>query len=78
MSLSFVVQDDPLSALDVHVGAHLFEEGIKGILLKENRTVVLVTHQVQYLDQADKVKKAFVYNFYNFFSIFCAWIQSLL
>lgn len=49
-------QDDPLSALDVHVGAHLFEEGIKGILLKENRTVILVTHQVQYLDQADKVQ----------------------
>ncbi|XP_071815996.1 ATP-binding cassette sub-family C member 9-like isoform X3 [Apostichopus japonicus] len=52
---SVVILDDPLSALDVHVGAHLFEEGIKGILLKENRTVILVTHQVQYLDQAEKI-----------------------
>ena len=44
-----------MSALDVHVGGHLFQEGIVGILLKEKRTVILVTHQLQYLESADKV-----------------------
>ncbi|XP_077977977.1 ATP-binding cassette sub-family C member 9-like [Glandiceps talaboti] len=50
-----VLMDDPLSALDVHVGSHLLEQGIMDFLKKENRTVVLVTHQIQYLDYADKV-----------------------
>ncbi|KAJ8047637.1 ATP-binding cassette sub-family C member 8 [Holothuria leucospilota] len=50
-----VILDDPLSALDVHVGAHLFENGIMGMLKREERTVVLVTHQVQYLESAEKV-----------------------
>ncbi|XP_072027512.1 ATP-binding cassette sub-family C member 9-like [Amphiura filiformis] len=51
-----VLLDDPLSALDVHVGGHLFEEGIVEFLNKENkRTVILVTHQIQYLDRADKI-----------------------
>ncbi|XP_072025842.1 ATP-binding cassette sub-family C member 9-like [Amphiura filiformis] len=50
-----VLLDDPLSALDVHVGGHLFKEGIIGILIKEGNTVVLVTHQLQFLQYADKV-----------------------
>ncbi|XP_072050857.1 ATP-binding cassette sub-family C member 9-like [Amphiura filiformis] len=51
-----VLLDDPLSALDVHVGGHLFYEGIMGMLLKkENRTVILVTHQLQYLQLADLI-----------------------
>lgn len=50
-----VSQDDPLSALDVHVGAHLFEHGISKILRKHNQTVILVTHQLQYLPEADQV-----------------------
>ncbi|XP_072027511.1 ATP-binding cassette sub-family C member 9-like isoform X2 [Amphiura filiformis] len=51
-----VLLDDPLSALDVHVGGHLFEEGIVEFLNKENkRTVILVTHQIQYLDRVDKI-----------------------
>ncbi|XP_077978183.1 ATP-binding cassette sub-family C member 9-like [Glandiceps talaboti] len=50
-----VLLDDPLSALDVHVGSHLLEQGIADFLKKENRTVVLVTHQIQYLDYANKV-----------------------
>ena len=44
-----------MSALDVHVGEHLFREGIMGILTKNKKTVVLVTHQLQYLQHADKV-----------------------
>ncbi|XP_077998555.1 ATP-binding cassette sub-family C member 9-like [Glandiceps talaboti] len=52
---SIVLMDDPLSALDVHVGAHVMEHGIMGLLLREDRTVVLVTHQMQNLEYANLV-----------------------
>ncbi|XP_046428414.1 ATP-binding cassette sub-family C member 4-like [Neodiprion fabricii] len=45
--------DDPLSAVDARVGRHLFEECINGFLKEKTR--LLVTHQLQYLNQADKV-----------------------
>jgi len=45
--------DDPLSAVDVHVSKHLFEKCIKGYL--HGKTVILVTHQIQYLPGADLV-----------------------
>ena len=45
--------DDPLSAVDVHVSKHLFERCIKGYL--KGKTVILVTHQIQYLPDADLV-----------------------
>lgn len=45
--------DDPLSAVDTHVGKHLFEECIKGYL--SNKTRILVTHQLQFLKQADMI-----------------------
>ncbi|XP_078700800.1 ATP-binding cassette sub-family C member 9-like isoform X2 [Branchiostoma floridae x Branchiostoma belcheri] len=47
-----VFLDDPLSALDAHVGGDLFEKGIMGHLVRERRTVVLVTHKLQYLEHA--------------------------
>ncbi|XP_022081106.1 ATP-binding cassette sub-family C member 8-like isoform X2 [Acanthaster planci] len=51
-----VILDDPLSALDMHVGSHLFKEGIEDYLMKKSkRTVILVTHQLQYADKADKI-----------------------
>ncbi|XP_067014552.2 probable multidrug resistance-associated protein lethal(2)03659 isoform X2 [Anabrus simplex] len=43
--------DDPLSAVDSHVGKHLFEDCILGLL--RDKTVLLVTHQLQYLSHAD-------------------------
>lgn len=43
--------DDPLSAVDTHVGQHLFNECMRGFL--NDKTVVLVTHQLQYLKSAD-------------------------
>ncbi|KAJ8929217.1 hypothetical protein NQ314_018096 [Rhamnusium bicolor] len=39
--------DDPLSAVDTHVGKQLFDECICGYI--KNKCVVLVTHQLQYL-----------------------------
>ena len=45
--------DDPLSAVDVHVGKHLYSKCIRGLL--KNKAVVLVTHQLQYLHDADEI-----------------------
>ncbi|XP_064537335.1 multidrug resistance-associated protein 1 isoform X4 [Drosophila montana] len=47
--------DDPLSAVDAHVGKHIFEEviGPKGMLAKKTR--VLVTHGITFLPQTDKI-----------------------
>jgi len=45
------ILDDPLSAVDGHVGEHLFNYGIKKVL--KEKTVVLVTHQVHLLDKDD-------------------------
>ena len=45
--------DDPLSAVDVHVGRHLFTNCIRGFL--KNKAVILVTHQLQYLQHADEI-----------------------
>uniref|UniRef100_A0A182MKW0 ABC-type glutathione-S-conjugate transporter n=1 Tax=Anopheles culicifacies TaxID=139723 RepID=A0A182MKW0_9DIPT len=47
--------DDPLSAVDSHVGKHIFEQviGPTGLLAKKTR--VLVTHGITYLPNTDKI-----------------------
>ncbi|KAK4875040.1 hypothetical protein RN001_011462 [Aquatica leii] len=47
--------DDPLSAVDSHVGKHIFEQvvGPNGLLKKSTR--VLVTHGITYLSMVDKI-----------------------
>ena len=47
--------DDPLSAVDSHVGKHIFQQviGPKGILAKKTR--LLVTHSINYLPQMDNI-----------------------
>jgi ABC-type transport system involved in cytochrome bd biosynthesis, ATPase and permease components len=47
------LMDDPLSAVDTHVGKHLFQECIKRHL--RHKTRILVTHQLQYVKDADLV-----------------------
>uniref|UniRef100_A0A669PVU5 ABC-type glutathione-S-conjugate transporter n=1 Tax=Phasianus colchicus TaxID=9054 RepID=A0A669PVU5_PHACC len=49
------ILDDPLSAVDAHVGKHLFEHvlGPKGLLQKKTR--ILVTHSISFLPQADNI-----------------------
>ncbi|XP_038620255.1 ATP-binding cassette sub-family C member 8 isoform X2 [Tachyglossus aculeatus] len=48
-----VFLDDPFSALDVHLSDHLMQAGILEMLRDDKRTVVLVTHKLQYLPHAD-------------------------
>ncbi|WOL16866.1 ABC transporter C family member 3-like [Canna indica] len=45
--------DDPFSAVDVHTGSHLFKECLLGFLA--SKTVVYVTHQVEFLPSADLI-----------------------
>lgn len=45
--------DDPLSAVDAHVGKHLFDHCVMGALAGKTR--VLVTHQIQHVHKADFV-----------------------
>lgn len=45
--------DDPLSAVDPRVARHLFERCILGYL--KDKTRILVTHQLQFLRQADSI-----------------------
>ena len=45
--------DDPLSALDAHVGRHVFNEAICGLVGGKSR--ILVTHQMSYLPSATRI-----------------------
>uniref|UniRef100_A0A672S137 Multidrug resistance-associated protein 5-like n=1 Tax=Sinocyclocheilus grahami TaxID=75366 RepID=A0A672S137_SINGR len=45
--------DDPLSAVDTRVGSHLFHSAIRRTA--KSRTVIFVTHQLQYLPECDEV-----------------------
>lgn len=50
--------DDALSAVDAHVGRRIFDKCIRQLL--KGKTVLLVTHQLQYLPRCDRV--AFMHN----------------
>ncbi|KAG7997591.1 hypothetical protein I3843_01G218100 [Carya illinoinensis] len=45
--------DDPFSAVDAHTAATLFNDCVMAAL--ENKTVILVTHQVEFLSEVDKI-----------------------
>ncbi|XP_061980367.1 ABC transporter C family member 3-like [Populus nigra] len=45
--------DDPFSAVDAHTGSHLFKEALLGLL--SSKTVIYVTHQVEFLSTADLI-----------------------
>lgn len=47
--------DDPLSAVDSHVGKHIFEEVIGPCGVLKNKVRVLVTHGVGFLSQCDQI-----------------------
>jgi ATP-binding cassette, subfamily C (CFTR/MRP), member 1 len=48
-----VLMDDPLSALDAHVRKNIFDQVICDKL--KNKTRILVTHAVDFLDRVDKI-----------------------
>ncbi|XP_026544378.1 multidrug resistance-associated protein 5 isoform X3 [Notechis scutatus] len=50
---SIFILDDPLSALDAHVGNHIFNSAIRKRL--KSKTVLFITHQLQYLVDCDEV-----------------------
>ncbi|XP_053566295.1 ATP-binding cassette sub-family C member 5 isoform X1 [Bombina bombina] len=47
------ILDDPLSALDAHVGNHIFNGAIRKHL--KTKTILFITHQLQYLVDCDEV-----------------------
>ena len=53
-STKLMLMDDPLSAVDAHVGEHIFSKAINGPMGKDV-TRVLVTHHVHLLARCDKV-----------------------
>ena len=69
------------SAVDAHVGKHIFENVIGPDGLLKNKTVVLVTHGIGFLKQMDnivvlKVSKAATTNFFCWYLHEC-WFFSL-
>ncbi|KAF2000827.1 putative ABC transporter [Amniculicola lignicola CBS 123094] len=48
-----VILDDPLSAVDAHVGGHIMNHAICGVL--RSKTRLLATHQLHVLSQVDRV-----------------------
>lgn len=54
-SANIYLMDDPLSAVDAHVGTHIFNKciGPKSRLAKLKATRILVTHQVHFLKEAE-------------------------
>ncbi|CAL4058622.1 unnamed protein product, partial [Meganyctiphanes norvegica] len=49
------IMDDPLSAVDSHVGKHIFEQVIGPNGMLKNKTTILVTHGLTYLPQMDHI-----------------------
>lgn len=52
---NILLLDDPLSAVDAHVGRKLFENVIGNCGLLRNKTRVLVTHRVAFLPEVDEI-----------------------
>ena len=48
-----VLMDDPLSAVDAHVGRHIFDQAICGLLKDKCR--ILATHQLHVLSRCDRI-----------------------
>ena len=48
-----VLMDDPLSAVDAHVGRHIFDRAIFGLM--QNKCRILATHQLHVLHRCDRI-----------------------
>ncbi|XP_026844009.1 ATP-binding cassette sub-family C member Sur [Drosophila persimilis] len=54
-SANVIIMDDPLSSLDNEVGSQIFQRCVSQMLLKSNRTFILVTQQLNLIKEADYV-----------------------
>lgn len=62
-----VLMDDPLSAVDAHVGRHIMDNAICGLLKDKCR--ILATHQLHVLHRADRVvwmKEGYIFKVASF------------
>jgi ATP-binding cassette, subfamily C (CFTR/MRP), member 1 len=50
---NIILMDDPLSAVDAHVGRHIFDNAISGLLRDKCR--ILATHQLWVLSRCDRI-----------------------
>lgn len=48
-----ILMDDPLSAVDAHVGRHIFDNAIMGLM--KNKARILATHQLWVLNRCDRI-----------------------
>ncbi|KAI9812539.1 MAG: hypothetical protein M1832_000390 [Thelocarpon impressellum] len=48
-----ILMDDPLSAVDAHVGRHIFDHAISGLMRDKCR--ILATHQLHVLNRCDRI-----------------------
>ncbi|KAH8410623.1 hypothetical protein KR009_007046 [Drosophila setifemur] len=54
-SANVVIMDDPLASLDNEVGDHIFEQCVRQMLQKSNRTYILVTQKLQRVKEAEYI-----------------------
>ncbi|CAL5989372.1 Xenobiotic-transporting_ATPase / Multidrug resistance-associated protein [Hexamita inflata] len=52
---SIYLLDDPLSAVDAHVGNTIWNDVILGYLKSRGATVIIASHQTQYFNDCDKI-----------------------
>ena len=50
-----VLLDDPLSAVDSHVGKTIWNDAVLGYLKQRGTTVLIASHQTQYFNDCDRV-----------------------
>ncbi|CAH1794382.1 unnamed protein product [Owenia fusiformis] len=53
--LDIYLFDDPLSAVDAHVGKHIFEQVVGPTGILHDKTRILVTHSISFLKDVDKI-----------------------
>lgn len=66
---NITLKDDPLSSLDNEVSKWIFENSIKNMLLKHQRTVILVTQKTNLVHHSDYVNILLVERFFFSFSL---------
>ena len=83
-SASTIILDDPLSALDQNVASLIIDRAIINLLLRQNRTVIMVTYNFKSIQRADRLiymnRGQIIYNgtFEHLQSVNPSWLQNLI